>query len=167
MPQSGNFPPLPPSLGGPTNGNADDWKIPTLFGPVPTARNFSQGPLLYYLSCVILFIMTPSNRHKLAVVLLCFYVPLSLTVGMFHSDEVWGRGNGSATVQQGALNGSGHTLHTGMCLACAFSAGHYVQPDVPLPSVATGVCAFILIVSRLPETSPRLLSARGPPSPLS
>lgn len=102
-------------------------------------------------------------QNKLRIIFLAVYVPLSVSVGMMHSDDLCGSGSGHLIVQKQSAQSLAKSLDNGFCFACLFTAGHIVihEPFVPvlLPG-RTVAFAGILIT---PESSPQPHSARAPP----
>lgn len=102
-------------------------------------------------------------QNKIRIVFLGIYIPLSVSIGMFHSDDLCGSGGGRHTVERRSAQGLNRSLDNGICLACLFTAGHIINHEPFVPTLAptrTFGFAGILIT---PESSPQPHSARAPP----
>ena len=107
--------------------------------------------------------MRTFTQNKLRIIFLALYIPLSVSVGMLHSDDPCGGGSGSLIVEKQSAKTLTIPSDYGFCLACLFTAGHIVnyEPFVPVLSPSRAVeFAGILIT---PESSPQPHSARAPP----
>jgi hypothetical protein len=102
-------------------------------------------------------------QNRLRILFLAVYIPLSVSVGMLHSDEIFGVGNGHLTVEKQSAQNLGRSLDHASCLACLFTAGHIVnhEPFVPVHSPGRTVSFSGVLIS--PESSPQPHSARAPP----
>jgi hypothetical protein len=102
-------------------------------------------------------------QNRLRIIFLAVYIPLSVSVGMLHSDDLFGSGSGHLILQKQSAQSPARPLDNGSCLACLFTAGHIViqEPFVPVLSPTRAEeCACIVIT---PESSPQPHSARAPP----
>jgi hypothetical protein len=82
---------------------------------------------------------------------------------MLHCDELCGGGNGHLIVEKQSTQSFAKSLDNGICFACLFTAGHFVNHDPFVPVLSPNramVFAGILITS---ESSPQPQSARAPP----
>lgn len=107
--------------------------------------------------------MNPRILHKTTFLLLLVYVPLILSVGLLHTDDLYMQGKDRDTVQQSLLHGSERTSESGICFACLFASGQLAQPALPIPhqSFTTYVAAPIILLA--PQIAPELSLARAPP----
>jgi hypothetical protein len=118
-----------------------------------------------FLTCLSLSLldMRTLARHKLRIIFLAVYIPLSISVGMLHSDDLCGGGSGRLIVETQSAQILARSPDNGFCFACLFTAGHIVnhEPFVPVlsPTRAEGF-AGILITT---ESSPQPHPARAPP----
>jgi hypothetical protein len=107
--------------------------------------------------------MVTFARKKLSILFLAVYIPLSFSIGMLHSDDLFGGGSGHLILQKQSAQSLAKPLDNGFCLACLFTAGHIAiqEPFVPVLSPTRAEeCACILITA---ESSPQPHSARAPP----
>lgn len=102
-------------------------------------------------------------QNKLRIIFLAVYIPLSVSVGMMHSDDLCGGGSGHLIVQKQSPQNLTKSLDNGFCFACLFTAGHIVihEPFVPVLSPNRTVAFDGILIS--PESSPQPHSARAPP----
>jgi hypothetical protein len=119
--------------------------------------NLPAGILLHHVA------MVTFARNKLRILILAVYIPLSLSVGMLHSDDLRGSGNGHLVVQKQSAQSLARSLDSGFCYACLFTAGHIVnhEPFVPILSAGRAVGSAGILIT--PESSPQPHPARAPP----
>ncbi len=102
-------------------------------------------------------------QNKLRIILLAVYIPLSVSVGMLHSDDLCGGGNGHLIVEKQSTQSLAKSLDNGICFACLFTAGHIVnhEPFVPVlsPNRAVGSAGILITADSSPQPHP----ARAPP----
>ena len=101
--------------------------------------------------------------NRLRLFFLAVYIPLSVSIGMLHSDDLFCLGTGHHVVRnQSSQNLAGSVDH-GPCLACLFTAGHIVnfEPFVPVLSPDRALSHTDVLLAS--ETSHRTRSARAPP----
>ena len=119
--------------------------------------NLRAGILLHLLA------MVTFAQNKLRILILAVYIPLSVSVGMLHSDDLRGSGNGHLVVQKQSAQSLARSLDSGFCYACLFTAGHIVnhEPFVPILSAGRAVGSAGMLST--PESSPQPHPARAPP----
>ena len=102
-------------------------------------------------------------QNRLRIIFLSVYIPLSVSVGMLHSDDLCGSGSGHLIVQKQSAQSLAKPLDNGSCLACLFTAGHIViqEPFVPVRSANRAVVPAAILI--IPESTPQPHSARAPP----
>ena len=120
-------------------------------------RNFSFHSLLPSLA------MRTIAGQKLRVILLAIYIPLSVSIGMLHSDDLCSGGNGRPTVETQSAQALTRSSENGVCFACLFIAGHLIQHEPHLPVFSSTIAFVANTVQTAAEASPRLNSARAPP----
>ena len=107
--------------------------------------------------------MLTFDQKKLRILFLAVYIPLSVSVGMLHSDDLCSGGSGHLVVQNQTTQSLARSLDNGFCFACLFTAGHIAnhEPFVPVlsPNRAVGFAGILIS----PESSPQPHSARAPP----
>jgi hypothetical protein len=106
-------------------------------------------------------------QSNLRILFLSVYIPLSVSVGILHSDELFSGGNGHLTLQKQSPQALTKSLDNGFCLACLFTAGHIgiQEPFVPVLSSNRAEAFDGILIST--ESPPQPHSARAPPvSPL-
>ena len=102
-------------------------------------------------------------QKKLRILFLAVYIPLSISVGMLHSHDLFVGGNGHLVVEKQLTHNLAKSLENGFCFACLFTAGHIVnyEPFVPVLSPNRAVAFAGILIT--PESSPQPHSARAPP----
>ena len=100
---------------------------------------------------------------KLRIIFLAVYIPLSVCVGMLHTDDLCGAGSGHLVLEKQSAQNLSKSLDNGFCFACLFAAGHIVnhEPFVPIFSPGREVEFAGILIS--PESFPHPHSARAPP----
>ena len=101
--------------------------------------------------------------QKLRVILLAIYIPLSVTIGMLHSDELHGGGNGRLTIETPSAQTLTRSSENGVCFACLYISGHLIQDEPHLPVFSSTIAFVANTVQTAAEAFPRLNSARAPP----
>jgi hypothetical protein len=104
-------------------------------------------------------------RHRISVLLLAVYVPLSLLVGYLHTDELPSAGSGKTSIQPLVLKGTAQSENDGYCLACLFAAGHVLQSQTLISGLAFRYIPIVCFISPSFGTTPQPQSARAPPAP--
>ncbi|MBX2991562.1 MAG: hypothetical protein KF749_10405 [Bacteroidetes bacterium] len=107
--------------------------------------------------------MNKTTRHRVAILLLLVYVPVLLTMDLWHNHVIVLPG---VTAEVAASTvAKGVTLsHDGFCASCLFATGHLFENVSPVLALS---CQFsVVLSSQQPPLSPsnRLESARAPPS---
>ena len=107
--------------------------------------------------------MKPSISRRVALFLMATYVPLSLSLGLLHTDEDAAHGSGRVEIHIPSSGGAARSEESGPCIACLIISGHLVQHDAILPYViATRYFAFDREPVP-PSLTPESPSARAPP----
>jgi hypothetical protein len=119
-------------------------------------RNFSP-----WFSLTLLAMRTLA-QNRLRIIFLALYIPLSVSVGMLHSDDL-SAGSGRLIVEKQSAKTLTVPSDNGFCLACLFTAGHIVnyEPFVPVLSPSRAVEFVGILITA--ESSPQPHSARAPP----
>jgi hypothetical protein len=111
--------------------------------------------------------MTLSLHRALRILLLGAYIPVSIAIGVLHSDDMPAAGDGHLTISGSRADLQQNSTSHALCLACQFTAGHFVVADdqIPVgsPEVTVSLSASVIAVASLVP----LLPVRGPPSFLS
>ena len=109
--------------------------------------------------------MNHRMRHRITVLLLAAYVPLSLLVGYLHTDEVTPSGSGTVSLEQLVVKGAVSSENSGFCLACVFAAGQLVQSQTLVTGLPFRHIPVVDPVLANFGPPPQPQSARGPPVP--
>jgi hypothetical protein len=120
------------------------------------------GTVLPFLS-LIPVVMRTLAQHKLRIILLAVYIPLSVSVGMLHSDDLCAGGNGYLTAEKQSAQSLTRSLENGFCFACLFTAGHIIQHEPLVPVLSPNRAVGFTNIPTTPEASPLPHSARAPP----
>jgi len=104
--------------------------------------------------------------NRLRLFFLAVYIPLSVSIGLLHSDDLFCLGTGHHVVRsQSSQNLLGSVDH-GPCLACLFTAGHIVNYEPFVPVLSSDRAVSLTEILSTSESSPQPHSARGPPGSL-
>jgi len=108
--------------------------------------------------------MRPFAPNRLRVFLLAVYIPLSVSVGLMHSDELLCLGTGHLAVGNPAAQSVTRAVNGGSCLACLFTAGHIVNDEPFIPVLSPDRAANLTEILISSESFPQTHSARAPPA---
>ena len=107
--------------------------------------------------------MTARFLHRTTIFLLLVYVPLVLSVGLLHTDELYQGSAGRERILQTTL-GTGHTSDSGFCFACLFASGQLLQSVPPIPHQSIVSKVATPVTELIPQNTPERAIARGPPT---
>ncbi len=107
--------------------------------------------------------MRPIPRNSFRIFFLAVYIPLSVSVGFLHTDDVIACGSGHHIVTNQIAPNLAKSTENGICMACLFTAGHIAsyEPFVPVLSPDRAVNSAPTIIA--PESPAKPHSARAPP----
>ena len=109
------------------------------------------------------FVMDTFARHTLRVIFLAVYIPLSVSIGMLHNDDLRGGAGGPHTLRAASTPAHGRLIDDGFCLACLFTAGHAIHHAPVIPVLSPDRAPGFDNVAAYPESFRQARSARAPP----
>ena len=103
--------------------------------------------------------------NRLRIFFLVVYIPLSVSIGLLHTDEVLSPGTGHLIVGNQGARTLTRAIDNGFCLACLFTAGHIVNYEPFVPVLTPDRAVSVTKVLSTSESSPQVHPARAPPVP--
>jgi hypothetical protein len=126
-------------------------------------KNMSNPGTVLRCASLNTLVMGTSAQQKLRIILLAVYIPLSVSVGMLHSDDLCGGGSGSLIVEKQSAQSLTRSLESGFCFACLFTAGHIIQHEPLVPVLSPSRAIGFTSTPTTPIASPQPHPARAPP----
>jgi len=101
--------------------------------------------------------------NRLRIFFLAVYIPLSVSIGLLHSDDLLSLGTGHLIVGNQGARTFTKAVDNGLCLACLFTAGHIVNYEPFVPVLTPDRAVSVTKVLSASESSPQAHPARAPP----